>query len=215
MQECFVNIGPPLVAHHAPAILRRPGQGALHHLPVPPQLLTTLDSLPGYPELDALLAQRLATPLVIVGGVWLLRSLARASLFTAFDRFGGLRQLLEGRRAGGAGGAERHREQQHVLSTDHNVALQVRSALMRRILAGCLTYFLLGTLAEPNDTLDWLMWSTSPRWPRSDRSNPRRTPVTSHSLRHYQRVALLTQAISPPDYPDFGRSLLLIHSQGR
>jgi hypothetical protein len=211
MQECFANIGPPLVAHHAPAILRRPGQGALHHLPVPPQLLITLDSLPGYPELDA----RLATPLVIVGGVWLLRSLARASLSPVFDRFSGLRQLLEGRRAGGAGGAERHREHRHVLSTDHNVALRARSAHMRRILAGCLTYFLLGTLAEPNDTLDWLIWSTSPRWARRDRSNPRRTPVPSHSLRHYQRVALLTQAISPPEYSDSGRSLLQIHIQGR
>jgi hypothetical protein len=77
-----MDVVSPLVANREPAVLRKPGQRALHYPPVSAQLFRTLHTLSGYASLDASLLQGLRTLLVIVGfvGVQLLRTLPRAAL---------------------------------------------------------------------------------------------------------------------------------------
>jgi hypothetical protein len=62
-----MKVCPPLVTYYWPAVLRQPGQRALHHPSMPAQPVAVLFTLSGYPALDATLPQNLAALLGIVG----------------------------------------------------------------------------------------------------------------------------------------------------
>jgi hypothetical protein len=62
-----MDVVAPLIANREPAVLREPGQCALHYPPMPPQLLCALNSLSRYPALDATLSQGFFALVVIVG----------------------------------------------------------------------------------------------------------------------------------------------------
>jgi hypothetical protein len=51
MEKRLMDVVAPLVADREPAVLRKPGQCALHHPPVSSQLLAALNALPGYAAL--------------------------------------------------------------------------------------------------------------------------------------------------------------------
>ena len=62
-----MDVVTPLIADGEPAVLRKPGQCALHNPPVPTQLLAALNSLSRYPAPDATLSQGFFALVVIVG----------------------------------------------------------------------------------------------------------------------------------------------------
>src|SRR5947209_15129469 len=84
-EEGEVDVVPPLVADHEPAAAGDPGQGALHHPPVPAQPLAALDPAPGDPGDDAALAAGAAAAAVVVGlvGVQLPRTSSGSAAWLA------------------------------------------------------------------------------------------------------------------------------------
>jgi hypothetical protein len=62
-----MDVVAPLIANREPAVLRKPGQCALHYPPMPSQRLCALNSLSRYPALDGALSQGFFALVVIVG----------------------------------------------------------------------------------------------------------------------------------------------------
>src|SRR5215212_9097527 len=94
-----MDVVTPLIANREPAVLRKPGQRALHYPPVPTQLLAALYALPCYTALYPAPSQGSLALLVIVGfvGVELLRTLPRSATGT-LDGFYSVDEFFENHR---------------------------------------------------------------------------------------------------------------------
>src|SRR5215207_2811483 len=81
MEKRLMDVVAPLVADREPAVLRKPGQCALHHPPVPTQLAAALYALSCYAALYPALSQGSFAFSIVVGfvGMQLLGTLPRPS----------------------------------------------------------------------------------------------------------------------------------------
>src|SRR5437773_5452791 len=99
MQESQVDVITTLITDGQPPIAVQPGESALNHPSVPPQLLATLYPLTCYAALDPSVAKRPSTPAIVIRLVTmhLVRTLAWASRLAsrAFDRLDTVHHLLE------------------------------------------------------------------------------------------------------------------------
>ena len=145
-----MNVVAALIANREPAILRKPGQCALHSLPVPPQLLAALLALYCYPALDGTLSQSFFALFVVVGfvGVKLPRALSRSAA-GSLERLYGDYQLLENHRIVDVGCTKHHRRRD-ASSVRNKVALGARFSSIRRILCGFCAPFWPGWKPSPN-----------------------------------------------------------------
>ena len=129
-----MDVVPALVANREPTVLRKPGQCALHHPPVPSQLLAALYALSCYAALYAAPSQRLAC-------TFCRRRLCRRAPSRAFPRsaptgtlYGlySVQELFEDHRVVDVGGREHHR-QRDAPSVRNKVALRARLSFICRI----------------------------------------------------------------------------------
>jgi len=157
-----------LVTHLQPPVAVHPRQGSFHNPPVSPQLLTGLDTPPGYPRDYAPLSECLTASREVVSlvGMQLLGTLARASTRRLADRRDSIHGLLQGLRVVDVGCRVDHRERD-ASSVDHNVALGALFALIRGIWAGLSTPPGAATLAESKEALSQSIWSASPKRSKS------------------------------------------------
>ena len=200
-----MNIVTTLVADGEASLAVEPGEGALHHPPVPAQLLTALYSFTRYATLDAALAKSLAAPGYVIRlvSMQLVRALARSSSLTSWtlDRFYAVHHLLEHYGVVGVGSGEFHR-QRYALALDHNMALRARFALICGVRPNSRSFWvpfftpLAGTVSESRLALDQSILSASPRRSRSARCNLRHTPFLCQSRNLRQQVTPLPQPIS-------------------
>jgi hypothetical protein len=192
-----VDVVPPLIANREPTVLGKPGQCAFHNLPVLPQLLAALLTLPRYPRFDAASAERFAALLGVVGFVsmQLSRTLARATSSRTLDRLYGVHQLLQDRAVVDVSSSENYRERDPV-SVRHKVALRARFSLIRRILASFLAPFLAGTLAESREALSQSISSASASRSSNIPSSSCHTPASCQSFKRRQQVEPEPQPIS-------------------
>src|SRR5215204_3224098 len=111
MEKCLMDVVPPLIADGEPAVLRKPSQCALHHPPVPPQLLAALHSLSRYPAPDGTLPEGFFALFVIVSfvGVKLVGTLSRSATGT-LDGLYSVDELFENHRVVDVCCAEHHTE---------------------------------------------------------------------------------------------------------
>src|SRR5918996_4646 len=187
----------PLIANREPAVLRKPGQCALHYPPVPSQLLAALYALSCYTALYAAPSQGSLALLVIVGlvGVKLLRALPWSATGT-LDRFYSVDELFENHRVVDICRAEHHTERD-APSVRNNMALRARFSFIRRILADFVAPLFAGMEAESKQALSHSIWSASPRRSKSTRCSRSQTPPAScHSRKRRQHVTPEPQPIS-------------------
>ena len=127
-----------LVAYLQPPVAIDPRQCPLHYPPVSPQLLAGLDASPCYARGYAPLPQGLAASREVVSlvSVQLPRAFARSATGLA-DGLDGVHGLLQYLRVVDIGRRVDYTER-YALSVDHNMALRVLFALVRRIRSGSL-----------------------------------------------------------------------------
>ena len=194
-----MDVRPPLIAHHQPAILAQPRQRTLHHPPVPSQLLARVDPTAGDAWGYIPPPQGLPAAGEVVGfvGVQLLRALARPSGFPTrpLDRLDAIHGLLQNLRVMDVCGAENYCERD-TSSVCHNMALRVRLSLICRIRAGCLTPLFAGTLAESQEALSQSIRSASPRRSKSTLWSSSHTPASCQSRKRRAAGRTRSAAIS-------------------
>ncbi len=123
LEEGEMNISSSLVAHHEPAVLTQPRQGALHHPPVLAQLLRALYPLACNPHLDVSPAKCLPASGTIVRlvRVQLLGTLPW-SASRSLDRLDAIQELLKHHGVVPVRTRDHHMER-YTLAVDHNMAL--------------------------------------------------------------------------------------------
>jgi hypothetical protein len=160
-----VDVVPPLVADREPAVLRKPGQRALHDPPVTPQPLARVDSASGDAWDYAPPSQGFSTTREVVSlvGVELVGTLPR-SAGTATrppDRLDAIHGLLQDLRVVDVRGGEHYRKWE-APSVRNKVALRARFSLIRRIRSGFRAPLLAGMLAESSEARSQSIKSASP-----------------------------------------------------
>jgi hypothetical protein len=137
MEKRLMDVVAPLVADREPAVLRKPGQCALHHQPVSSQLLAALNALPGYAALDTALSQRSFAFSIVVCfvGMQLLGTLPRSAPTGTLDGLYGVDEFFEDHRVVDVCCAEHHR-QRDAPSVRNKVALRTLLSFIRRIRSG-------------------------------------------------------------------------------
>jgi hypothetical protein len=190
-----VNVVAALIANREPAILRKPGQCALHSPPVPPQLLAALLALYCYPALDGTLSQSFFALFVVVGfvGVKLPRALSRSAA-GSLERLYGVYQLLENHRIVDVGCTKHHRRRD-ASSVRNKVALGARFSSIRRILCGFCAPLVAGMEAESKQARSHSIWSAWPRRSKSVWCRRSHTPASCHSRNRRQHVTPEPQPI--------------------
>src|SRR5215218_3017038 len=191
MEERFVDVIAPLVAHRQPAVAIQPRERTLHHPPVSSELLAGVDPTAGDARGYAPLPERLpaAGEIVCLVGVQFRGTLARPAGVSArlANRRNGVHRLLQHLRVVDVGGAEDYRERD-APSVRNKVALRARFSLIRRIRAGSLAPLLAGTLAESKAARSQSIRSASPSRSKSTRCNSSHTPASCQSRRRRQHV---------------------------
>src|SRR5215212_6736302 len=197
MEKRLVDVVAPLVANGEPAELGEPRKCTLHHPPITTQLLTTLDSFPGYPNLYTALAESLTTLLEIISfvGVQLIGALPRSASTRTLDGLYGVYQFLKDCRFVFVCCSDHHRERDST-PVANNMALRARFSLIRRIRSGFVAPFLAGMEAESNEALSQSIFSASPRRSRRTRCMRSHTPASCHSCKRRQQVMPEPQPIS-------------------
>ena len=126
-----------LIADREPAILRKPGQCALHNPPVPTQFAAALHALSCYAALYPALSQSSLALFVVVGfvGVQFLGTLPRSAPTGMLDGLYGVDEFFEDHRVVDVCGRENYR-QWDALSVRNKVALRALLCFIRRISTG-------------------------------------------------------------------------------
>src|SRR5918995_5535653 len=196
MEKRLVDVVPALIANCEPAVLRKPGQCALHNPPMWPQLLAALYALPSYTALYPASSQGCLALLIIVGfvGVQLLGTPPRSSPRTLNGLYS-VDELFEGHRVVDVCCGEHHRERD-TPSVRNKVALRALLSLIRRIRSGFCSPLLAGMEAESSEARSQSIWSASPRRSRRTRCSLSHTPASCHSLRRLQQLIPDPQPIS-------------------
>jgi len=127
MKESQVNVITMLISDCEPPVAVEPGESALHHPPVPAQLLTALHSFTCYAALDTSLSKKRPAPGYVIRFVSmpLVGALTRTTRLPARppDRLDAVHHLLKDPRVVGVGTRQFHR-QRDTPSFDHNMALR-------------------------------------------------------------------------------------------
>src|ERR671913_1356969 len=196
MEKRLVDVVPALIANCEPAVLRKPGQCALHNPPMWPQLLAALYALPSYTALYPASSQGCLALLIIVGfvGVQLLGTPPRSSPRTLNGLYS-VDELFEGHRVVDVCCGEHHRERD-TPSVRNKVALRALLSLIRRIRSGFCSPLLAGMEAESSEARSQSICSASPRRSRRTRCSLSHTPASCHSLKRRQQVIPDPQPIS-------------------
>ena len=192
-----MDVVAPFIADGEPAILRKPGQCALHYPSVASQLLAALYALSCYPALDGTLSQGFFALFVVVGfvGVKLPRALSRSAA-GSLERLYGVYQLLENHRIVDIIGGSADHTERDARPLDHNMALRARLCLICRVRSGSLSPLLAGTLAESREARSQSICFASPRRSKRTRCSFSHTPASCHSRKRRQQVTPLPQPIS-------------------
>src|SRR5215204_3102356 len=196
MEKRLMDVVLALVANRESAVLRKPGQRALHNPPVAPQLLAALYALSCYAALYPAPSQGCLALLVVVGlvGVKLLRTLPRSATGT-LDGLYTVDELFEDHRVVDVCGSEHYR-QWDTPSVRNKVALRALLSFVCRIRSGFLAPFLAGIEAESSEARSQSIWSASPRRFSKMRCSLSHTPASCHSFRRLQQVIPEPQPIS-------------------
>jgi hypothetical protein len=180
----------PFIADGEPAILRKPGQCALHYSSVPSQLLGALYALSCYPALYPALSQGFSALFqgffalfVVVGfvGVQLLGTLPRSATGT-LDGLYSVDELFENRRVVDVGCSKHHTERD-ASSVRNKVALRALLSFIRRILAGFSAPLWPGRMPSPNKrapTLSGRLRQDDPKAPGAGAPIP--LPLATHAI---------------------------------
>src|SRR5215207_7609480 len=197
MEKRLMDVVAPLVADREPAVLRKPGQCALHHPPVPTQLAAALYALSCYAALYPALSQGSFAFSIVVGfvGMQLLGTLPRPSPTGTLDWLYGVDELLEDHRVVDVCCAEHYR-QRDAPSVRNKVALGALLSFIRRIRCGFWAPLLAGMEAESSEARSHSIWSASPRRSRRTRCSLSHTPASCHSRKRRQQVMPDPHAIS-------------------
>jgi hypothetical protein len=160
-----VDVVAPLVADREPAVLRKPGQCALHDPPAAPQPLARVDPTAGDAWGYAPLSQGSSTTREVVSlvGMELLGTLPRSAgtATRPLDRLDSVHGLLQDLRVVDVRGGEHYR-QWDAPSVRNEVALRARFSLIRRIRSGFLAPLLAGMEAESSEARSQSIRSASP-----------------------------------------------------
>jgi hypothetical protein len=186
-----------LIADREPAILRKPGQCALHYPPVPTQFAAALYALSCYAALYPALSQSSLALFVVVGfvGVQFLGTLPRSAPTGTLDGLYSVDEFFEDHRVVDVCGRENYR-QWDALSVRNKVALRALLSFIRRIRCGFWTPLLAGMEAESSEARSQSIWSASPRRSSKMRCSLSHTPASCHSLRRRQQLIPDPQPIS-------------------
>ena len=186
-----------LVANCEPAVLRKPGQRALHNPPVSSQLLAALYPLSCYTALYPTPSQSSLALLIIVGfvSVQLLGTFPRSSPTGTLDRLYSVQEFFKDHRVVGVCCTEHYR-QWDAPSVRNKVALRPLLSFVRRIRSGSWAPLLAGMEAESSAARSHSIWSASPRRSRRTRCSFSHTPASCHSFRRRQQVIPDPQPIS-------------------
>jgi hypothetical protein len=192
-----MDVVAPLIANREPAVLRKPGQCALHYPPVPTQLLGALYAPSCYTALYAAPSQSFLALLVVVSFVsmQLLRTLPRSAPARTLDGLYSVDEFFEDHRVVDICGREHYR-QWDASSVRNKVALGALLSLIRGIRSGFWAPLLAGMEAESSEARSHSIWSASPRRSSKTRCSLSHTPASCHSLRRRQQVIPEPQPIS-------------------
>src|SRR5215218_563040 len=137
MEKRLMDVVSALIANREPAVLGKPGQCALYHPPVAPQLFGALYALSCYTALYPAPSQGFFALLVVVGfvGMQLLGALPRPSPTRMLDGLYGIDELFEDHRVVDVCGSQRYREWD-ASSVRNKVALRALLSFIRRIRSG-------------------------------------------------------------------------------
>lgn len=135
MEECFVDIGAPLIANRQPPKACQPGQRPLDDPAIAAQAFAALDALARDAYLDVALRQRPAATRDVIGlvGMDLLRSLAGSSA-RPFDRPDGIQQRFKVDAVMAISGPQQDR-QRDALTIDYQMAFATRFPFVCRVRA--------------------------------------------------------------------------------
>src|SRR3712207_4431023 len=191
-----MDVVTPLIANREPAVLRKPGQRALHYPPVPSQLLAALYALSCYTALYPTSSQCFLALVVVVGfvGVHLLGTLPRPATGT-LDGVYTVDELFENHRVVYVCRTEHHAELD-APSVRNKVALRARFSFIRRILADFVAPLFAGMAAESKEARSHSIWSAWPRRSKSTWCSRFQTPACCHSRKRRQHVTPEPQPIS-------------------
>jgi hypothetical protein len=177
-----------LIAKRKSAVLRKPGQRALHNPPVSPQLLATVYALSCYAALYPTPSQGSFTLLVVVGfvGVHLLGTFPRSAPARTLDGLYSVDEFFEDHRVVDVCGREHYREGD-APSVRNKVALRALLSYPSDSLR-FLAPLLAGMEAESSAARSHSIWSASPRRSSKTRCILSHTPASCHSFRRRQQV---------------------------
>src|SRR5215208_5453352 len=152
MEKRLVDVVPALIADGESAVLRKPGQCALHYPPVSTQLLAALYALPGYTALYRAPSEGSLALLIIVGfvGMQLLGTPPRSAPTGTLDGLYSVDELFEDHRVVDVCCARHHRERD-APSVRNKVALRALLSLICRIRCGFWPPLLAGMEAESSE----------------------------------------------------------------
>jgi len=192
-----VDVVSALVANCEPAVLRKPGQRALHNPPVSSQLLAALYPLSCYTALYPTPSQSSLALLIVVGfvGMQFLGTPPRSSPTGTLDGLYSIEEFFKDHRVVDVCGREHYRERD-APSVRNKVALRALLSFICRILAGFWAPLLAGMEAESSEARSQSIWSASPRRSRRTRCSFSHTPASCHSFKRRQQVIPDPQPIS-------------------
>ena len=189
-----MDVATTLVADGESAVTGEPGEGALDHPAMAPELLAGLDTLAGDAAADAASVEvpSAAGDIVRLVSVELQRSLTWSARPTAWaeDRRDVVDEVLEEPRVVRVRGREAD-DQGDAPTVDHKMALRARFAAIRRIRPGFLAPLFAGTLAASRLARDQSIWSASPNQSSSSRCSRSQTPASCHATSRRQHVGPL------------------------
>src|SRR5215207_4072926 len=197
MEKRLMDVVPALVANRESAVLRKPGQRALHNPPVPTQLLAALYALSCYTALYPTPSQSSLALFVVVGfvGVHLLGTFPRPAPTGTLDGLYSIEEFFEDHRVVDVCCAEHYR-QWDAPSVRNKVALRALLSFICRIRSGFWAPLLAGMEAESSEARSQSIWSASPRRSSKTRCSLSHTPASCHSLRRLQQLIPDPQPIS-------------------
>ena len=196
-----MDVVPALVANRESAVLRKPGQRALHNPPVSSQLLAALYPLSCYTALYPTPSQSSLALLIVVGfvGMQFLGTPPRSSPTGTLDGLYSIEEFFKDHRVVDVCGREHYRERD-APSVRNKVALRALLSFICRILAGFWAPLLAGMEAESSEARSQSIWSASPRRSRRTRCSFSHTPASCHSFKRRQQVI-------PDPHPSSGGSI--------
>jgi hypothetical protein len=192
-----MDVVAPLIADREPAVLRKPGQCALHNPPVSPQLLAALYALSCYTALYPASSQSSFALFVVVSfvGMHLLGTFPRSTPTRTLDGLYSIDELFKDHRVVDVGSGDDHSEWDP-FSVRNKVTLRALLSFICRIRSGFCAPLLAGMEAESSEARSQSIWSASPRGSRRTRCSLSHTPASCHSIKRRQQVIPEPQPIS-------------------